>query len=336
MSEHVEPFGMTHDGDAVERATITGGGLTAHILTYGAVLQDLRLEGHDAPLVLGFEELAHYLDHSPYFGATPGRYANRIGGARFRLDGTEHELDANFLERHTLHGGARGIGKRVWTIADAGTSHVDLTLDDPDGAMGFPGNCRHTCCYRVGGDGALTVTLTSRTDAPTMAGLTHHSYFVLDDTGSVLDHALQIEADAYLATDDELIPTERTGVEGTPFDFRQPTAIGARIEDGFFYDHNWCLSHEATNLRRVATLTSHASGVTMTVETTEPGVQFYAGHKLKVPVPGLGGRSYGPHAGAALECQRWPDAPNRPDFPRARLDPDEELRQVTRYSFAGN
>ena len=333
MTARLDGFGTTSGGEHVGIATLTGGGLTARVMTWGAALQDLRLAGHEPPLVCGFAEFAHYEKHSPYFGATPGRFANRIGNAQFTLDGTLHRLDANSAGGHTLHGGSHGIGKRIWQVADLGTSHIDLTLDDPDGTMGFPGNCRHTASYRLGGEGEVTITLTTRTDAPTIAGLTHHSYFILDDTGHVLDHEVQVDADRYLAVDDDLIPVQTVPVEGTPFDFRKLTRLGARIEDGFFYDHNLCLSETRRSLRDVACVRSPHSGVSLAVATTEPGLQLYGGHKVDTPVPGLTGQRYGAHAGLCLECQVWPDAPNRSDFPCARLDPDDELRQVTRYTF---
>ncbi len=332
-----ELFGKTDDGQDVHRVTLTGGGLTANIMTWGAALQDLRLEGHEPALVLGFDTFDAYPAHSPYFGAIPGRFSNRIGGATFEIDGNRYHTDKNFLEKHTLHGGVKGTGRRNWQIADLGTSHVTLTLTDPDGTMGFPGTCMMTCDYTLKADGVLHLALTTRSDAPTVAGLTHHSYFNLDGTADCRDHALQIFADHYLPVDEELIPTGVVAdVTGTPFDFRTSKFIGSDIEDSLIYDHNFCTSRDRHGLREVAIASSQHSGVTMSVATSEPGLQFYAGHKVNTPVAGLMGKPYGAYAGFCMETQNWPDAPNHSNFPNAILRPDEELRQVTEYRFDMN
>lgn len=332
---HREIFGQMEDGQSVYRVHLRGGGLQASILTYGACLQDLRLDGHDAPLVLGYDNLEAYLAHSPYFGATVGRFANRIGNAQFELNGKRYATDANGNGQHTLHGGAEGYGKRVWQIADLGTSHVYLTLTDPDGSMGFPANCEVTCSYTLKDDGCLHIAYSVRSDAPTPAGLAHHSYFILDDSGDCRDHDLQILADTYLPVDDGLIPTGAISpVEGTPFDFRTAKAIGSDLGEDMIYDHNFCLSDHRRGLQNVAVVHSARSGVTLTLATTEPGLQFYAGHKVSTPVPGLSGQPYGAYAGLCLETQNWPDAPNNPKFPSAIVNPDEELRQVSEYRFS--
>ena len=299
------------------------------------MLQDLRLEYYLPALVLGFKQFDHYPAHSPYFGATVGRFANRIANARFSINGETHQTDANFLEKHTLHGGATGIGKRLWTIADLGTSHVDLVLKDPNGAMGFPGNCDIICSYALKNDGTLHISYTTRTDASTIANIAHHSYFILDDGGDCRDHHLQISADNYLPVDGELIPTgEIARVNNTPFDFRKPKFIGHDLTGDQIYDHNFCLSSKRRNLQQVAELYSHQSGIMMTVATTEPGLQFYAGHKVSPPVTGLDGKSYSAYSGLCLETQNWPDAPNHKNFPNCFLNPGEELRQVTEYRFS--
>ena len=329
-----EIFGQSEDGQSVYRVRLSGGGLTANVLTYGAILQDLRLEGHASPLVLGFEDFNHYPAHSPYFGATVGRFANRIGNARFDIDGTTHRTDPN-NGNHTLHGGASGVGKRHWTIADLGTSHVYLTLDDPAGHMGFPGNCAMTCDITLKEDGCLHIAYTVRSDAPTPAGLAHHSYFNLSDGSTdCRDHVLQIDADNYLPVDDELIPTGKIApVSDTPFDFRQPKAIGADLARELIYDHNFCLADARRGLRDVAFAYSENSRIKMTVATTEPGLQFYAGHKVATPVPGLSNVPYGAYAGFCMETQNWPDAPNQANFPNCILRPEDELRQVSEYRF---
>lgn len=328
----IEHFGATAAGEAVHRLTLAGGGLTARVLTIGATVQDLRLAGHRPPLVLGFTQLTPYLDHSPYFGAIVGRYANRIGNACFALDGRDHAVDANFLGKHLLHGGRQGADKRVWTIAGHGADFVALTLRMEDGEMGFPGNVDVRCTYRLTEDSALAVEITAAADAPTLANFSHHSYFNLDDGGAtpILDHRLEIAADAYLPVDAEAIPTgEIRPVAGTPFDFRVQRRIGTEAE----YDHNFCLAPARRAPVRVARLESARSGVAMEVSTGEPGLQFYAGLRAGREVPGLDGIAYGAHAGLCLEAQVWPDAPNKPHFPQAVLRPGETVRQLTEYRF---
>lgn len=332
----IEEFGRTADGEIVRRVAIAGGGLTANVLTWGAVVQDLRLAGHEPPLVLGFERFEDYPARSPYFGAIAGRYANRISHGRFDLDGRMVQVDTNFLGKHLLHGGVRGTGKRVWTIGEAGADFVRLTLADRDGEMGFPGNLDIECIYRLEND-ALKVGLTARTDAPTLCNLAHHSYFNLDDggAGDVLGHRLMIEGERYVPVDGEWIPTGGTlDVAGTPFDFRGMREI-AWPEDGsqFVYDHNWCLADARRPLTKAVRLEGARSGVSMEVWTTEPGLQFYAGHKLALD-GGLGRRSYGAFAGLCLEPQTWPDSPNNPDFPQAVLRPGEVYEQATEYRFS--
>ncbi|GIL01405.1 MAG: aldose 1-epimerase [Alphaproteobacteria bacterium] len=330
-------FGTAPDGSTVEKVVIAGGGLTAAVMSWGAALTDLRLAGHGSPLILGFGAFGHYLDHSPYFGAIVGRFANRIAGGRFVIDGVTHRTDRDFLGRHTLHGGARGTHRRNWTVIALDADAVSLTLADNDGEMGFPGNCQLAVTYRLGGAGVLRVEMDATTDRPTPLNLASHAYFNLDGADTILDHELRIDAEHYLPVDAELIPTgEIRTVAGTPFDFRRPRPIRHAAADGgqFVYDHNFCLSAARTGLREVARLASIRSGVAMAVATTEPGLQFYAGHAVATPVPGLTGRPYGACSGLCLEAQAWPDAPNRPEFPDAILRPGERYRQETEYRFA--
>lgn len=329
-------FGRTAQGEVVERVRLAGGGLVGHVITWGAALQDLRLAGHEPPLVLGFGEFAHYPAHSPYFGATAGRCANRIAGGRFAIDGTEWRTDANFLGKHTLHGGSRGVGKRNWRIVSIEPHRVVLALADPDKAMGFPGTCRFEVEYELKEGGLLEIAITGETTAPTPVNLAHHSYFNLDGGADILDHRLRIEAQAFLPVDDELIPTgEVRLVAGTPFDFRLSRPIGLTAP-ATVHDHNFCLAAARGPLREAAETTSDRSGVTMTVLTTEPGIQFYAGHKLNTPVAGLGGRPYGAFAGLCLEPQVWPDSMHHRHFPQAILRPGETYRQLTQYRFEKN
>lgn len=332
-----EIFGTTDDGVAVHRFTIKGGGLTAHIMNWGAAVQDLRLAEHDAPLVLGFDRFEDYPAHSPYMGAIAGRYANRIANGRFTIDGTKYQADRNFLGKHTLHGGAHGFGRQVWDVLLHGDDFVTLALHDPDGTMGFPGALDVTCTYRMKIPGTLSVELSATTDEPTLCNLAHHSYFNLDDGGisETLDHRMMLSGTAYLPVDGELIPTGVVQpVKDTAFDFRKARPI-RREEAGeqVLYDHNFCLAAKRGPLRQAAWVQGASSGVEMEVWTTEPGVQFYGGAKLAPPVPGHGGRTYKPYSGFCLEPQVWPDSPNRPYFPQAVLWPGEVYRQVTEYRF---
>lgn len=323
-------FGQCPEGE-VRRVTISGGGLTAHIINWGATLQDLRLEGHPAPLVLGFDTFEPY-PGSPHFGATPGRYANRIANGHFVLDGERYQLDQN-EHGNTLHGGKKGFSRRLWAFGEEGADFVTLTLHSPDGDMGFPGNLDATCTYRVKAGGVLEIELSATSDAPTLCNLTNHSYFNLDDGGrtDILQHRMVIDAGAYLPVDDEAIPTGVVQpVDGTPFDLRLPVEIGA---SGTQYDHNFCLSAGQVPLRRVSWVQGASSGVEMETWTDQPGVQFYMAHKLKPLPPGLDGITYPVSAGFCLETQVWPDAPNRPYFPQAILRPGETYRNLTEYRF---
>lgn len=329
----VQPFGRCDDGE-VSRVTISGGGLTASVIGRGAAIQDLRLDGHDAPLVLGYNTLEDYIAHSPHFGAVPGRFSNRIANGRFIIDGERYQVDRNQDGRHMLHGGARGYTKRLWSVADHGADFVKLTLHSPDGDMGFPGNLDATCTYRLKSGGALAVELSAVCDAPTLCNLTNHSYFNLDDggRGDILRHRVVIDAGAYLPVDDDLIPTGVVQpVDGTPYDLRLASEIGAA---GIDYDHNFCLSASRGPLRRRVWAQGAVSGVEMETWTTEPGVQFYVGQKIKPDGPaGLTGQAYAPRAGFCLEPQVWPDSPNRPYFPQAVLRPGETYRHLTEYRF---
>ncbi|WP_117194869.1 aldose epimerase family protein [Rhizobium terrae] len=337
VDQDFEVFGTTANGEPVYRVKLAGGGLRANIITWGAIIQDLRLEGHQPPLVLGFETFDPYPVHSPYFGATPGRCANRIGAGRFKLDGKQYQLELNERGVTHLHGGSDGLGRSNWTIVDHAADKVVLRITDPDGRAGYPGNCTVTATYHLKGDGVLSVVYETTTDRPTPANICQHSYFNLDGREDALDHDIMIAADHVLALDDRQVPTgELMAVDGTPFDLRDMGPM--KRFDGdvqVLFDHNFCLSRERTGKRSVALARSIYSGVSMEVRTTEPGVQLYAAFKLQqIPVPGLDGRQYGPFAGFCLETQVWPDAVNHPDFPNAVLRPGEVLRQETDYVFS--
>lgn len=331
-----EVFG-SHDGNEVWRFALTAGALSANILNWGAVLQDLRLQGHDAPLVLGFESFDAYVADSAYIGAVVGRYANRIRDGRFSLGGREHRVDPDHPETHGLHGGSGGFSRRLWQAAGHGADFVTLDLRDPDGTMGFPGTLDVQCTYRLRTPATLSLELTATAEAPTLCNLAQHSYFNLDDGGSgdILDHELAIAADAFLPVDEALIPTGQIRpAEGTTLDFQRARKL--RMErDGrqFSYDHNFCLAAGRGELRQAARVRAGSSGVEMEVWTTEPGLQFYAGQHLAPRSPGLGGRHYRAFSGLCLEPQVWPDSPNQPDFPQAILRPGETYRQITEYRF---
>lgn len=335
MNARNELFGRLETGEPVQLVVLTGGGLTAKIITWGAVIQDLRLDGHAPPLVLGLENLADYLAHSPYFGATPGRNANRIGNGRFAIDGASFQLELNERGVTHLHGGSDGLGRRNWQIVDQSGSHVTLRIVDPAGRAGYPGNCTVTCTYRLHAPATLSVTYEATTDAPTIANLCQHSYFNLDGESDALGHEISIAADHYLPVDERLIPLgEIRPVAGTPFDLRTMTPMRRQTEaGGVAFDHNFCLAEERRAKTPVALARSNRSGVALEVHTTEPGVQLYTGSMINVAVPGLEGRRYGPFAGFCLETQVWPDAINHQGFPKAILRPGETLRQETDYIF---
>ncbi|RUX20741.1 galactose mutarotase [Mesorhizobium sp. M2A.F.Ca.ET.042.01.1.1] len=332
-----EVFGTTQAGEAVRRFTIRGCGLTANIIGLGAIVQDLRLNGHDAPLVLGYDRFEPYETDRAFFGAVVGRFANRIGGGRFTIAGQRYQTEQNFLGKHTLHGGSEGFFHRPWTVSLHGRDFVTLTLHDPDGAMGFPGALDVTCTYRLKIPGTLSMELTATCEEPTLCNLAQHSYFNLDDggAGDILDHRLMLNAGAYTPVDDEMIPTGVVKpVDGTPFDFRQARALRMEMEgEQLQYDLNYCLASSRGPLHQAAWVQGANSGVEMEVWTTEPGLQLYSGQFVAPTSPGLDGRHYKGFSGLCLEAQTWPDSPNRPYFPQATLWPGQIYHQVTEYRF---
>ncbi|MFD1797890.1 galactose mutarotase [Paracoccus aurantiacus] len=314
------------DGREVTQITLRNGPMRAEVLTLGAIVQGLWIEGVAHSVILGCPDIAHYLGKARYFGAIVGRVANRIGGGRFMLDGQEHRTDRNFLGKHTLHGGDDGADIQIWQIGELSESCATLTLSLPDGHMGFPGRMDMAARISLASDG-IAFDLTARSDAATPCSLTHHGLFDLDGAGDIRNHRLWIDAEHYLPIDDELIPTgDIAPVAGTGFDFRAARPIG---DTGL--DHNFCLSDASQPLRRVAELTG-ASGLKMTIETTACGLQLYDGAYID-DLPGHDGHQYGAHAGVALEAQEWPDAVNRPAFPTCILLPGETYSSSTRYVF---
>lgn len=329
----IERFG-TFRGAPVERISVSAHGLTAKVLGWGAVLQDLRLDGVPRPLVLGFPDFAPYVEQTQNFGAIVGRVANRIGWGRAPVRGRIYELDRNFRGRHTLHGGRDGAGRQPWRVREAAGDFVALDLHLPDGHMGFPGALAAQATYRICPGPALAVEITATADAPTVCGFAHHGYFNMDGAPSALDHLLQVDAPSYLETDADLIPTGALrAVAATPFDFREPRPL-RRGETR--YDLNFCLYDHPRALRRVAALIGPQSGLTMIVETTEPGLQVYDGALSATgTTAGLSRAPYGSFAGIAIEPQRWPDAPNQHWAHQVQLDPGQEYRQLTVFRFGG-
>ncbi len=327
----MEEFGQMPNGDPVHRITLVGGGLTAQLLTYGAVLQDLRLDGHAAPLVLGFDSFAPYLTHSPYFGAIAGRCANRIRGGHLELDGETYQLDQNFLAKHSLHGGAASIGKRLWQVHEDKPDSATLGITLADGEMGFPGKLEVQAQFRLLPGGVLDIVMRATTNAPTLCNLAHHSYFNLDGSATVSDHELRVAAQRYLPVDEELIPTgEQRDVSNTRFDFRAQSPV----KQAHPVDHNYCIAPSAGPLRPVATLRARAAGISMECRTTEAGLQIYDGAKIDIDLPGLNGKPMRAHAGLAMEPQNWPDANHHNAFPQSILRPGETYKQHTQYIFS--
>jgi aldose 1-epimerase len=335
----VRTFGDV-DGQPVHEVTIRSqAGAQAKVVSYGALLRDFVVPAPGGPqrVVLGLDTLEAYRAHSPSFGITAGRYANRIAHGAFTLDGHHHQLDRNQAGKHTLHGGSVGFGKRVWQVAHHDASSVTLVLVSADGDMGFPGTVTVTCTYRLLEPATLRVEMTATTDAPTLVNLAHHTYWNLDGAADILDHDLQVAAAFYTPVDDDLITTgEILSVAGTPFDFRTPRPIRMAGPDGapVAYDHNWVLAGQRPahgQLRHALSLRSRASGLSLEVHTGEPGIQVYTGAKLSVPVPGLGGARYGAFGGVAIEPQIFPDSPNKAHFPDPTLRPGEVYRQVSEF-----
>jgi len=343
MAINCEPFGMSPEGEEAQLYTLTNaGGLTMRVATYGAIVVALETPDRDGRMrdvVLGYDTLTDYVSDTPYFGAACGRYANRIAGATFALDGVQYTLATND-ERNSLHGGLRGFDKVVWgaePIDDDDGPGVRFTHTSPDGDEGYPGTLSIDMLYELTDDNAFRITYRATTDKPTVVNLTNHSYFNLAGAGSgdILGHVLTLDADHYTPVDDTLIPTgELRAVAGTPLDFRTPEPIGARIRDvAGGYDHNFVLRLQDGSLAHCATVVEPESGRVMDVYTTEPGVQLYTGNFLDGHHIGKGGVAYEQHYGFCLETQHYPDSPNQPAFPSTVLRPGDVYSQVTAYQF---
>ena len=320
----ISTFGKLPDGSTVTEVRLENARLSLSILTHGARIHALKFDGK--PRVLSFATIENYLSHAVYAGCVAGRYANRIAGGRFTLDGKDYQLPCNERGVTHLHGGGQGFSHRNWDIVEDGPQHVTLGLTSPDGEEGYPGTLTVRCMYRLEAD-TVSIELTATTDAPTIINLATHSYFNLDGGGDILGHRLQVPADTYLPVNADLIPTgEVASVAGTPFDFREGHTIGGRNQR---YDHNFVLGiARLRDPRLVATLESRQSRTRLELRSTEPGLQFYDGGYLN-------GGGHGAHAGLCLEPQIFPDSPNHANFPDATLRPGETYHQITQYRFGG-
>ncbi|MFE8007756.1 aldose epimerase family protein [Streptomyces sp. NPDC057418] len=319
-----EDFSPLADGTAVRRWTLERDGTRVRVLTYGALVQSVEVPGRDGTrtgVALGLPDTAGYETYAgPYFGALVGRYANRIAGSSFVLDGRTHRVTPNEGRNH-VHGGTRGFDKRVWDAEEV-PDGVRLSLVSEDGEEGFPGRLEVSVTYTLDAGGALRIGYRATTDAPTVLNLTNHTYWNLAgaDSGSALGHRLRLAAGRITPADAEAIPTgEFAAVDGTRFDFREPKPVGAG------YDTNYVL--DATGDGPAAELYDPASGRVLTVTTTEPGLQLYTADHFD-------GRPFVPCGGIALETQHFPDSPNRPEFPSTVLRPGEEFVSTTVYGFS--
>jgi aldose 1-epimerase len=345
-------FGSLDDGTRIEAVEFSNGnGMRARIMTLGATVQSLSVpdrDGNSGDIVLGYATPAEYLARPQYFGASVGRYANRIAHGRFTLDGHEYTLETNDGPNH-LHGGLHGLDKVVWkleSVQGGSPARAVFTYSSPDGAGGYPGKLDVRAICSLGDDNVLTVEYQAQTDKPTIVNITNHSYFNLageDGTSDVMAQRLTIDADQYTPVDSTLIPTgELRDVAGTPFDFREAHEIGLRIRDGHDqqirygrgYDHNFVLNDSDGSLRRAVVVEDPGSGRVMELWTTAPGVQFYSGNFLDATTTGKSGRVYRQGDALCLEPQVFPDSPNHPDFPSARLDPGHIYKNKMEYRFS--
>ncbi len=343
------PFGHTSDGKAVELYTLRNqNGIEAGIMTYGGILVSLKTpdkSGHFDDIVLGYDGLEGYLKRNPYFGSLIGRYGNRIAKGRFSLDGKTYSLATNNNAVNHLHGGVKGFDKVVWKAKPLQTGDgpaVQLDYLSKDGEEGYPGNLAVTANYTLTGDNAIRLDFTATTDKDTICNLTHHSYFNFRGGGDVLDYLVQINADRFTPGDAGLIPTgELRPVAGTPFDFRKPTSIGARVNSqdeqlrfARGYDHNWVFDKPSGALGLAASVLDKVSGRRMEVLTTEPGMQFYTGNFLDGSITGKRGQAYHKHHAFCMEPQHFPDSPNHPHFPSVELKPGEVYKNTIVYKFS--
>jgi aldose 1-epimerase len=346
-------FGKTPAGEQVDLYTLTNAkGLECRIITWGGTCVSLKVPDRDGKLgdiMLGHDTLEGYLSHdtSPYFGALIGRYGNRIGKGKFSIDGTEYTLATNNNENH-LHGGIVGFDQKVWVAkpntvkGDTGVS-LKLTYTSPDGEEGYPGNLSCTVVYSLTNDNELRIDYEATSDKPTVCNLTNHSYYNFTCAArDILDHELMINGGHTTPVDEGLIPTgELAPVAGTPFDFTSPKAIGKDIDAndiqigyGPGYDHNWVLNKEGQELSLAAEVYEPTTGRVMTIHTTEPAIQFYAGNFLDGTITGKSGKTYPQRFGFCLETQHSPDSPNKPEWPTVVVRPGEVYKSTTTHKFS--
>lgn len=339
------PFGKLEDGTPVEIYTLTNAnGLSAKVMTYGAILTELHVpdkSGAMGDVVLGFDNLNDYLKGHPFFGATVGRYANRIAKGKFTLDGQEYTLAVN-NGPNSLHGGLKGFDKQIWkatTLRRADGPAVRFTYHSPDGEEGYPGNLDVSVTYTLTNKNALRLEYTATTDKATPVNLTNHSYFNLAGKGDILKHEVMLNADRFTPVDDTLIPTGKIeAVKGTVMDFTTQHAIGDHIDevgkDPTGYDHNYVVTGGGKKLTLAAKVYEPTTGREMDMYTTEPGFQFYTANFLDGTNTGKGGIVYQKHAAFCLEAGHFPDSPNHPNFPSTILRPGATYKQTTEYVFS--
>jgi aldose 1-epimerase len=343
-----QPFGQTRDGVAVDLYTLRNNkGVEAGICNYGGLVIFLKVpdrNGQFGDVVLGYDNLPDYIKDSPYFGSLIGRYGNRIAKGKFTLDGKEYTLAVN-NGTNALHGGLKGFDKVVWEpriLASMEGPSLELRYVSKDGEEGYPGTLSVTAVYTLTDYNALKVEFTATTDKDTVLNLTQHSYFNLAGKGDILNHQVMIAADKFTPVDSTLIPTgELKPVDGTPFDFRTPTAIGARIGQddeqlkfGGGYDHNWVISKPAGQLGLAARAYEPTTGRVLEVFSTEPGLQFYTGNFLDGKLMGKGGWVYQFRNGFCVEPQHYPDSPNQPNFPSTVLKPSQMYKNTIIFKFS--
>jgi aldose 1-epimerase len=347
-------FGGLSDGTPVDIYTLTNSrGMEVKILSYGGILQSIRVpdrHGRLANVTLGFDNIADYETKSPYFGCITGRYANRIALGRFQLNGQTYQLPIN-NPPNSLHGGTVGFDKHVWAATPLQGRHsvgLELRFTSPNGDQGYPGRLASKVTYTLTNHNEIRMDYRARlvgnSDLKTVINLTNHAYWNLAGEGSsdIYGHKLTLNASRYTPVDPTLIPTgEIASVDGTPMDFRHPTAIGARIRDGFpqlvigrGYDHNWVLDRHGSGLELAARVVEPRSGRVLEVITDQPGIQFYSGNFLDGTLVGTSGRMYRQGDGFALETQHYPDSPNHPNFPSTVLSPGERYQTTTVYRFS--
>ncbi|HUA68329.1 MAG TPA: aldose epimerase family protein [Candidatus Saccharimonadales bacterium] len=341
-------FGKTTDGRTVDIYTLrNANGMEARITNYGGIVVSLTApdrDGRFGDVVLGYDNLEGYLKFSPYFGALVGRYANRIGEAKFTLNGKTYVLAKN-NGSHSLHGGVIGFDKVVWNtkvLESPMGPALELTYLSRDGDEGFPGNLKVKAVHTLTNENALRIDFSATTDAPTLCNLTHHSYFNLAGKGDILKHELYINASRFTPVDASLVPTgELKPVDGTPFDFRKSMIIGSRIHNddpqlkfAGGYDQNFVVDNPPGQLGLHARAYEPTTGRVMEVLSTEPGIQFYTSNHLDGSALGKGGQTYQRFAALCLEPHHFPDSPNKPNFPSAVLHPDQTYRNIIIYKFS--